>query len=209
MRYQISDARDYALNARDWNSLRDGILYQSATTVLAGMNVEDAMTVRKDYIGQEALRLAQQEFDQLRLGVQLTAFEIKEVTPPAPVLPSFQAVISAKVRAKTEIEQANTYAATTLPAARADRLSPAAGRRFLREAVVATAKGQASSFTALLAQYRQNPKIVEARLYGETMSDVMTRVKIATYAPNGSKVFIDPSRTGSPAAAPASLPGMP
>ena len=51
-----------------------------------GMSVDDVLTTRRDFIGQESMRLAQEELDRLGLGVQLLAFETREINPPAPVL---------------------------------------------------------------------------------------------------------------------------
>ncbi|HEY0257886.1 MAG TPA: FtsH protease activity modulator HflK [Candidatus Methylacidiphilales bacterium] len=194
VRYQIVDPREYALNAKDRDALRDGILYDAISSVLATMNVEDSMTVRKDYIGQQVMRVAQARIDRLRLGMELSAVEIKEINPPAAVLPSFQAVISAKVQAKTSIEQANTYAAGTIPEAQAEAYRLRQDADSYAKQLVAKAQGESSSFTALLAKYRQNPQIMRARLYGEMVSTVMPKVKVATYAPDGTRIFLEPQK---------------
>ncbi len=81
-----------------------------APVAFAGMSVDDTLTTRRDLIGQEAMRFAQAEIDRLGLGIQLLAFETREINPPAPVLPAFQDVVSAKVEAKTMVEPARSRA---------------------------------------------------------------------------------------------------
>jgi modulator of FtsH protease HflK len=197
VRYQIVDPKAYALNIKDRESLRDAVLYESACRVLSSMNVEDALTVRKDYIGQEAMRLAQQRLDALNMGIQLSAFETREINPPRPVLPAFQAVVSAKVRAKTLVEEANTYEASALPAAKAEAYRIHQEADAYASQLVAKALGQSAAFTALLKEYRANPQLVRARLYGEMMASVAPKVKVSTVMPGDSgamRILLDPRK---------------
>lgn len=197
VRYQISDPIDYALAARDRDAIRDAILYESATRVLSSMNVEDALTAKKNYIGQEAMRLAQEKMNALGLGIQLLAVETREINPPKTVLAAFQAVISAKVQSKTLIEEANTYAASSIPDAQAQAYRIQQVADSYAQQLVAKAQGESISFTALLGEYRANPMLVRARLYGEMVSTVMPQVKVATVVPGGkgsTRIFLDPQK---------------
>ena len=120
IRFQIA-TRSHTSSARaERENLCDAICYQSACRVLAGMSVDDVLTTRRDYIGQESMRLAQAEIDRLGLGFQLLAFETREINPPAQVLPAFQDVVSAKVEAKTLVEPARSRHASVIPEANAE-----------------------------------------------------------------------------------------
>lgn len=201
-RYQISDPANYLLRVKDHEAVRDGVLYESLSRVLSRMPVEDALTTRKDHIGQEAMILAQKRFDDLGLGIQLLAFETREINPPTAVLDAFQAVVSAKVKAKTVVEEANAYAASSLPDARAQsyRVRQEAGS--YARGTVAAAQGEAGSFRALLTRERADPPLVQAQLYTEMLGVVMPRIKTTSVAPAGRggtfHLFLDNQKGAAP-----------
>jgi membrane protease subunit HflK len=185
VRYQVSDPADYLLGAADRDGLRDAVLYKAACHVLATMNVEDALTVGKNYVAAEAAREAQEDMDRFHLGIRVLAFETREINPPAAVLAAFQAVVSAKVQAKTEIEEANAYAATTIPAAKADAYRAIQDADSYAHQTVARAEGESAAFTSLLHEYKANPALVRTRLQAEMLTAVMPKVRISTLMPAG------------------------
>ena len=195
LRYQISDPLDYVLNGKDWVSLRDAILYECASQVLASMKVDDALTVQKYMIGQEAMRRAQEKMSRLKMGLHLVAFEVEDISPPRSVIASFQNVVSAKLQAKTLVEQQNAYAATLLPAAQAEAYRTEQEADAYGQQVVAQAQGESSSFLAQLKEYRANPVIMRARLIAEMRSTVLPQAKILSVMPSGTegnKIFLNP-----------------
>jgi membrane protease subunit HflK len=201
VRYEISDPVNYLISANDREKLLNGILYESATQALSSMTVEDAITVRKNQIGQEAMQLAQKRIDALNLGILLSAFETREITPPFAVLSAFQAVVSAKVKAKTLIEEANAFAASTIPDATAQAYRIKEEAESFANQKVAIAHGESDSFLSILSEERKYPRIVRARLYGETLSLVMPRVKVSTLVSGGSttsKILLEPQKGTTP-----------
>ncbi len=202
-RYQISDPASYLLRVKDHEAMRDSVLYSSLSRVLSKMPVEDVLTTRKDYIGQEAMTLAQKRCDDLGLGIQFLAFETREINPPKAVQDAFQAVVSAKVKAKTLIEESNTYAASSLPDAKAQSYRVQQEAASYAKGTVATAQGEASSFRALLARERTNPLLVQAQLYTEMLGVVMPRIKTTSVAPAGLggtfHLFLDNQKGAAPA----------
>ncbi len=209
VRYQIADPAAYALGASDRDGLRDAILYQAACKAVSAMSVENALTVGKNEIGLSALRLAQAELDRLGLGLRLLAFETKEIAPPSTVAGAFQAVVSAKVQARTFVEEANSYAASQLPGAEAEANRIRQEAETYAQGTIAKARGEASAFNALETQYAANPTLVRARLYGEALSVALPKAKLSTLLPGtGSpRVLLAPQVDKSPRRSePDSLP---
>jgi membrane protease subunit HflK len=166
--------------------LLDSILYNAAARTLAAMSVDDALTTRRAFVSQETMRLAQAEIDRLRLGIQLLAFETRELNPPTQVMQSFQDVVSAKVEAKTLIEPANSYRASVIPqaATEAYRMQQEAGA--YAKQLIAKAQGEVFSFLALLKEYNANPVVIRARLYAEMIETVMPKMRISTILPSST-----------------------
>lgn len=186
VRYQIADPAAYALGANDRERLRDAILYQAACKTISSMGVETILTIGKDEIGLRALRLAQREMDRLETGLRLLAFETKEVAPPSPVATAFQAVVSAKVQARTFVEEAHSEAASQLPGARAEANRIRQEAEAYASQITAKATGEADAFNTLLAQYAAHPALVRARLYGEALSAALPKAKLSTLLPGGN-----------------------
>jgi membrane protease subunit HflK len=184
-RFRVADPVTYEFAAANRDEVRDAIFYQSITRTLAGMTVDDALTIRREFIGQEAMRLAQAEFDRLGLGIELLAFETREINPPGQVLSAFQDVVSAKVEAKTLVEPANTRRASEISAARAEAFRIQQQADAYAQGLTAKAEGEVSSFRAFLKEYRANPATVHARLYADMVETVLPNLRLTTVLPAG------------------------
>jgi membrane protease subunit HflK len=197
IRFQVADPIAYEFGASERENLCNAICYQSACRVLAGMSVDDALTTRRDFIGQESMRIAQAELDRLGLGVQLLAFETREINPPAPVLAAFQDVVSAKVEAKTVVEPARSRHATVIPEANAEAYRIQQEAQSYAQGLTAKAQGQVSAFLALLKEYRGNPETVQTRLYAEMLEEVLPKVRISSVVPTDRgemRILISPRK---------------
>jgi membrane protease subunit HflK len=197
IRFQVADPIAYEFGAHERENLCNAICYQSACRVLAGMSVDDALTTRRDFIGQESMRLAQAEFDRLSLGVQLLAFETREINPPASVLPAFQDVVSAKVEAKTLVEPARSRHAAVIPEANAEVYRIQEEAQSYAQGLLAKAQGEVSAFLALLTEYRANPGTVHTRLYAEMIEQVLPRVRVSNVVPTDRgevRVLVSPQK---------------
>jgi membrane protease subunit HflK len=197
VRFQVADPIAYEFGASEREKLRDAVFYQSACRVLAGMSVDDVLTTRRDFIGQESMRLAQGELDRLGLGVQLLAFETREINPPAPVLPAFQDVVSAKVEAKTLVEPARSRHASLIPEANAEAYRIEQEAQSYGQGLIAKAQGEVSAFLALLKEYRVNPGTVHTRLYAEMIEKVLPKLRVTTVVPSDRgevRVLVSPQK---------------
>jgi membrane protease subunit HflK len=197
IRFQVADPIAYEFGASERENLCNAIYYQSACRVLAGMGVDDALTTRRDFIGQESMRIAQADLDRLGLGVQLLAFETREINAPAPVLPAFQDVVSAKVEAKTLVEPARSRHASVIPEANAEAYRIQQEAQSYAQELTAKAQGQVSAFLALLKEYRANPVTVQTRLYAEMVEEVLPKVRISSVVPTDHgemRVLISPRK---------------
>jgi modulator of FtsH protease HflK len=197
IRFQVADPVAYEFGARERENLCNAICYQSACRVLAGMSVDDALTTRRDFIGQESMRLAQRELDRLGLGVQLLAFETREINPPAPVLPAFQDVVSAKVEAKTLVEPARSRHAAVIPEANAEVYRIHQEAQSYAQELLAKAQGEVSAFLALLKEYRANPRTVHTRLYAEMIETVLPQLRVTNVVPSDRgdlRVLVSPQK---------------
>ena len=212
VRYRVSDPVAYIFGAADREDVRDSVLYEAACHTLAAMPVDDALTGRREFAGQEAMRLAQAQLDRLGVGIQILAFETREINPPSQVLAAFQDVISAKVEAKTLVEPANARRASEIPAAQSDAFRTRQQAAADAQQLVDKARGEAFSFLALLKEYRENPEVVRARLYAEMLETVLPKVRVSTVIPSSDgrvRILLAPQKWDSTQAEEANPPPVP
>jgi modulator of FtsH protease HflK len=183
LRYQISDPIEYVVTSRERDALRDAIIYEAAAHVLADMNVDDALTSQKFAFAQATLQRAQTEITRLRLGLHLLALDVKELTPPIAVVPAFQGVVTARLQARTMVEQANAYAATELPGAQEHAFRVTQEADAYAQQVVAQAQGETASFLDQLREYKAHPALVRARLVNDMRQVVLPQAKISLLPP--------------------------
>jgi len=183
-RYQLTDPVAAVLTAQQRDALIEAAVYQAYAQALAAAPVDEALTTGRDAVRQEAQRLAQEALDRLGLGAQLLALELRELLPARPVLPAFQEVISAQVEARTLAQQAESYRAEMLPAAQAESYRLRQTATAAARGQVARARGEATAFKALLAEYRLNPAVTRARLRAETLDAIGPGLKTTVTPPN-------------------------
>ncbi len=185
VRFRIVDPLAYAAAAQPVAApaLIESALYTAATRTLAEMKIDDALGSGLESLRHHVLTLAQQRLDTLRLGVELVAFEVSALTPPAATVAAFSDVTSAQVESRTMVEQSRTYCAQLLPKAQSDayRLHQQADAEARQLTVRAGA--EAASFLALLAEHRAAPTVVETRLRAEALEEILPRVKTKTVLP--------------------------
>lgn len=183
LRYRIRDAVAWLSQARSGEEILTGLAYRSLTHALAGITVDRALAAGQADVTAAVLREVQAEADRLGLGVELDRLEIRMIAPPQAVVPAFDAVVSAQVEARTVAEQARRYAAEILPKAKAEAYRMRAEADSGAAELGARARGEASAFAALFAEYRLAPAVVHARMAAETRSRVMPRLKYKTILP--------------------------
>jgi membrane protease subunit HflK len=195
-RYQVSDCVAYALTVKNQPALLEAVLYQAATDVIARMKVDDVFAAGLEALRAQAMRGAQARLDQLGLGVQLLAFEVREIIPARQVVPAFQDVVSARVESQTLIEQANSYSASELPGAKAAAYRRKQEADAYAQDLLAKATGEAEAFEAIDQQYRIAPQLMRTRLYADAMGTILQHLQSTTIlqpSAGSLKLLLQPS----------------
>lgn len=194
-RYRIVDPVAWFRLGERRGDLIQALLYGALTTTLAGRPVDHVLTSGLEETRNTTLARAQSEADALRLGVQFTAFEVRELIPAQHVRPAFEEVVNAQMEARTAVESAKSYQVSQLPQAEAEayRIRQAAQAAALN--LVATTRGETSAFLAVLAEYRRNPALVRTRLRAETLQQVMPKIVSKSFLPpnqDGARILLQP-----------------
>jgi membrane protease subunit HflK len=111
------------------------------------------------------------------VGVSINLVQLKNVNPPVPVQPSFNEVNRAQQDRENSINLANGDYNKAVPRARGEadqKVRAAEGYRFKR---INEAEGDANAFSAVLEQYVKAPDVTRARIYLETLGDVLPQAR--------------------------------
>jgi len=162
----------------------------------------DEVLVSTDTIPRRVQHLAQRKLRKLDTGVRLVSVQLVEVKWPKQVNAAFEAYFEAGQKSTTAISEAKSYAENTLneaagrvakplyeslqdPNTSEEQLeflwSQAAGRaqdiiaqaKAYRTKVVASAEANAKYLLSILPEYEKRPKLVQQRLYLDTMEQVL------------------------------------
>jgi membrane protease subunit HflK len=185
VQYRIDDPKKYLFDVRNpAQTLRD--LSETAMREVVGdRTVDEVITIGRQEIESATLAKMQDLSKLYHLGVHVDQVQLKNVNPPREVQASFNEVNKAQQDRENAINIANGEYNKAVPQARgiADQnVRAAEGYRFKR---VNEAEGDVAAFTAVLAQYIKAPEVTRARLYLETMGDVLPET--------GQRIIVDES----------------
>lgn len=182
--YKVSDAAKFLYNV---NGNSEQLVRYSVEAALvqamASTPVDDILSTEKVAAQNAVMQLAQGALDRYDAGIQITAFNIQEIVPPDAVSSSFLDVTTAKEDKETSINEANGYANSLIPQARADANKTVSDAEAYKAEQISRATGDTEKFLSMLAEYQKNSAIYTAdttkyRLLLETLEKIIPNVKM-------------------------------
>ncbi len=177
VQYRITDPVQYLFDVRDpGQTLRD--LSEAAMREVVGdRTVDEIITIGRQEIEENVLLRLRELAKRYQLGVTINQVQLKNVNPPEPVQPSFNEVNRAQQDRENAINLANGEYNKAVPRVRGEadqKIRAAEGYRFKR---INEADGDISAFNQVLAQYQKAPEVTRARIYLETLGEILPQAK--------------------------------
>jgi modulator of FtsH protease HflK len=151
--------------------------------VVGDRTVDEVITIGRQEIETEALTKMQALSTKYGMGISIDQVQLKNINPPRPVQESFNEVNQAQQEKEKLINEARRDYNKVIPLAEGEkdqRIREADGYRLKR---INEAEGDASRFSALLAEYSKAPEVTRRRIYIETLEAVLPGVQ--------SKIIVD------------------
>lgn len=177
VQYTIEDPFQYLFAAKDVTSVIARTVEAALSSVVVRHNVDDLLTTEKVAVQQQVQRVSQSLLDSHESGVSITNVSIESIAPPDEVLEAFRDVASAREDKDRIIRQAESYANDVLPRARGEATRLMEEASSYRQRKINEAQGDASRFISLAAEYAKAREVTSARLFLETMEEVLPRLK--------------------------------
>lgn len=180
VQYTIKDPAAFLFNVRaPETTLRD--MSESIMREMVGeRSVTEVLTKGRQEINVEVKRQLQETLDSYGAGVNVTQVILQDVNPPEEVRASFNEVNQAQQEMDRTINEAWRAYNQAVPKARGDALKMISEAKGYAAERVNRAFGDVARFNNILAEYRKAEDITRTRLYLETMSGIMPKIRSKT-----------------------------
>ena len=182
VQYRIKDPYDFLFKVHDVRRLLIDMSEAAMRLVVGDRSINEVISKREE-IAVEAKNVLQAELDNAESGINIITIEMKKTNVPGPVQPSFNEVNQATQEKERMIYQAKEDYNKAIPAAKgeAERTIKAAEGFALDR--VNRAKGDASRFKSIYAEYVKAQDVTKRRLYLEMLKEVFPKL--------GEKYIVD------------------
>ncbi len=200
VQYNLNNAKYYLFNNR---ATDDAVMSaaESAIREVVGKNKLDDLLQKG--LADTSKRM-QAILDSYKTGVHIISVSLQSAQPPEQVQEAFEDVNRANQDNQRQVNEGQAYANDVIPKSRgkASRLlAEAAGYKLKTES---EARGNASRFEQILAQYNNAPEVTRQRLYLDAQEQILSSVsKVVVDQKAGSMLYLPLDKLmGSAAAAP-------
>ncbi|UCD89438.1 MAG: FtsH protease activity modulator HflK [Desulfobacterales bacterium] len=182
VQYRIKDPYNFLFKVHDVRRLLIDMSEAAMRLVVGDRSINEVISKREE-IAVEAKNVLQVELDNAESGINVITIEMKKTNVPGPVQPSFNEVNQATQEKERMIYQAKEDYNKAIPAAKgeAERTIKAAEGFALDR--VNRAKGDASRFKSIYAEYIKAQDVTKRRLYLEMLKELFPKL--------GEKYIVD------------------
>jgi membrane protease subunit HflK len=177
VQYRVSDPAVFVTRAAAVEPLLARLAEASLSRVLARHAIDAALRDERAAIARETGRALVGALEREPLGVSILGVSLTDARPPQEVAPDFAAAQAARSAYDRRINEAKTYAATTLPAARAGARAATDGAHAYADRTLALTRSRAARFEGLLAEADRARPLTVRRLYLDTLRELLPRVR--------------------------------
>jgi modulator of FtsH protease HflK len=177
IQYRIDRADHYLFNVRNPDETLRDASESVMREVVGDRTVDEVITIGRQEVEDEALQKLRTLVNSYRMGLKVDQVQLKNVNPPEKVQASFNEVNQAQQERERAINIANGEYNKEVPRARGRAAQTIRAAEGYAKQRVNEAEGEVAAFNALLAEYNKAPEVTRRRLYLETMSEVLPKVK--------------------------------
>jgi membrane protease subunit HflK len=177
IQYRIERPDHYLFNVRDPDETLRDASESVMREVVGDRTVDEVITIGRQEVEDEALQKLRAVVNSYEMGIKVDQVQLKNVNPPEKVQASFNEVNQAQQEKERAINVANGEYNKEIPRARGRAAQSIRAAEGYAKQRVNEAEGQVSAFNALLAEYTKAPEVTRRRLYLETMSEILPKVK--------------------------------
>jgi len=187
VQYKINDPKKYLYQVANVENTIHNSAEAAMREVIGKSKIDEALTVGKAEIQQNAQILLQGILDQYQAGVQIAQIQLQDVNPPEAVAAAFKDVASAKEDREKLINQAHGYRNDLIPRAKGEAAQQINQAKAYAQSRMSRSEGEANHFLQTLKEYKQGKDVISKRVYIETMEEVLSNTEKIILDSNAAK----------------------
>lgn len=173
VQWRIKDSLNYLFKISNPEETVKAVAESAMREVIGRSKFSEAMTIKRSEIEREVQNIIQMILDSYEAGIEIYTVNLNDVQNPAPVMPAFLDVETAKQDRETAINRARSYENDIIPKARGDAQKMIQDAEAYREQVISIATGEAQRFVQVFDEYRKAKDVTKRRIYLETMQEIL------------------------------------
>ncbi len=199
VQYQIKDSMKYLFKINNIEATLRIVAESAIRRVVANHTLDESLTGNKSGVQSEILQDLQKVCDKYDSGIKIVGVQLQDVNPPQEVDAAFRDVAGAIEDKNSYINEANAYKNEIIPTARGDAAAAVNQANAYAAQRVASAQAEVTAYEQLYEKYAQGKQTTRARMYLETMAEVLSGVDIYIMDDNNSMKLFDMGGTAASA----------
>lgn len=176
VQYRIQDPIKFLYQQREPDTTLRDISESVMRRVVGNRLGSEVLTVGRVEIAQGARDEIQSIMDLYDSGIHVITVELQDVVPPKAVRPAFNEVNEARQERERMINEATKRANQQIPRAEGEAQRKIAEAQGYATERINVAYGETARFRAMLGEYAAVPEVTRARLYLETMAEILPNI---------------------------------
>lgn len=177
VQYRVNDPYKFLFNVASPAGTVKKAAEAALREVVGKKTIDEILTLERSSIQDSTAVLLNLTLASYDLGLEVVNVQLQDVFPPEKVEPAFKDVASAREDKQKLINQAEGYRNEILPKAEGEAKAMIERANAYKSRVVMDAEGEAARFLSIYETYSKAKEITRARLYIETMEQVLTGAK--------------------------------
>ncbi len=194
VQYTVGDPASWTLATDDPEAVITGLVQAAAMASAAGMTVDTLLTTGRADLERQVLQACQHAIDERQLGVRLVAVDVRELSPPGPVVDAFNDVSSARGDRETLALSAEAYASKLLPDVRGESAQILELSRSGAAQRGSASRADVARFEELHGAWLTDREAARVELHAQALQAIAPHLRIVT-APHDAELVLSASGT--------------
>jgi len=177
VQYRVADPAAYALRTEGVEPLLKRLAEASLSEALASSGIDASLGDGRAAVAATSARILENEARHYGLGIAVLGVSLTDARPPSEVAADFAAAQSARSDYDRRLNEAKTYAATTLTKAESLAAANLQQAHARAERITSIARAKASKFLALLQESHKARGLTVRRIYLDAIGEMLPRVR--------------------------------
>ena len=180
--WHIKDIKNFLIKVYRPDVVMVKICQSSIREIISDSPISDALSNKKEQIGEKMQTLMQKIADQYMTGIEIEKVQLLAVEPPAEVISAYRDVQSSRADKENKINEAYAYKNSVVTQATGEANKMIKEAEAINYSFISKALGDTKYFDAQLAAYKGNKEVTKHRLTVDVVEKILK---------DNSKIIID------------------